>query len=826
MRLDFTGSDTGSFGCETTVTFGCRAPGAGTFIEFDGSVLSGLLNDYALPDLEGGRLQLDRLQAENTLTIEGIGSYSHDGTGINRFRDPVDGRTYLHSQFGEHSAYRGYPCFDQPDLKATFAFTVKAPENWVVVSNTPGTQGADGVWTFPKTSVMSTYITAVVAGEYHGVHQDHRGIPLGLYCRQSLAEYFDPDEIFEITRQGLDFFEGRFGHRYPFGKYDQLYVPEFSSGAMENVACVVHNERMIFRSRVTEAQRMGRAETTLHEMAHMWFGDLVTPKWWDDMWLNESFAEYMGYLGVAEATRFDTAWIEFAASTKAAARAQDQLPTTHPIVANIPDVEALALNLDAITYNKGAAALQQLVVWVGEDAFFKGINTYFTAHAYGNTELADFLEALEKASGRDLHAWARAWLETAGVNTIEALLQVEDGVITSATLKQSAPPEHPTLRPHRLRVGLFDLDGGRLKRRRAVELDIPGAAPGTLTEAEATPITELAGERAPDLVLPNDGDLTYCKVRLDTRSLETLKHHLREIDDPLARGLAWAALWEMARDAELGASDYIAIVLENIAVETDASTLESLLARTELVAERYNDPGSRKAARALLATASRTHLDTSPPGGDVQLLWTTTFIRAARKPEDVEWVRGLLEGKTGPEGLAVDFQVRWAAVNALATIGVADDKLLARELERDPSDEGRRQWAAARAARPVALDKQWAWNAVVHGDAPSLAVKRAISNGFHRVDQQDLLSSFIQPFFESLLPVWKANTAEGAIWIARLMYPRAVITQEVVDSTDAALATDLPGPLRRTLLESQDGIKRSLRAQAFDSARTDSPRGA
>jgi aminopeptidase N len=824
VRLDFTGSDAGSFGCETTVTFGCREPGAGTFIEFDGSVLSGLLNDRALPDLVGGRLQLDRLEAENSLTIEAIGSFSHDGTGINRFRDPVDGRTYLHSQFAEHSTYRGFPCFDQPDLKATFAFTVKAPENWVVVSNTPGTRGPDGAWTFPKTSVMSTYITAVVAGEYHDVHQDHRGIPLGLYCRQSLAEYFDPDEIFEITRQGLDFFEGRFGHRYPFGKYDQLYVPEFSSGAMENVACVVHNERMIFRSRVTEADRMQRAETTLHEMAHMWFGDLVSPKWWDDLWLNESFAEYMGYLGVAEATRFKTAWTEFAVATKAAARAQDQLPTTHPIVADVPDVESVSLNLDAITYNKGASALQQLVVWVGEDAFFKGINGYFTSHAFGNTELADFLEALEKASGRDLHAWAGAWLETAGVNTMEADLDVEDGVIRSASLKQSAPPEHPTLRPHRLRVGLFDLDGSRLKRRRAVELDI---------DAEATPIPDLAGERAPDLVLPNDGDLTYCKVRLDRPSVETLKSHLRGLDDPLARALAWGALWDMARDAELRARDYVAISLDNIDVETDASTLASLLGRTAVAAERYSDPTSRKAARALLARASRKHLEASKPGSDVQLLWTFAFIGAARDPEDVEWVRGLLEGATSAPGLAVDFQVRWAAIKALATIGDADEALIARELERDPTDQGQKQAAAARAARPLASAKQWAWNAVVHGDAPSFAggaptfaMKRAISDGFHRVDQQDLLSAFVQPFFDSLPAVWQANTAEEAIWIARLMYPRSVISPEVVNATDAALATDLPGPLRRTLLESQDGIKRALRAQAFGSAGTDSPRGA
>ena len=810
MRLDFTGDDL-TFEVETAVTFGCREPGSSTFIEFGGSVLSGLLNDHALPDLEDGRLRLGRLKVQNTLTIQGTGSYSHDGSGINRFQDPLDRRIYLHSQFGEHSTYRGFPCFDQPDLKATFAFTVKAPESWKVVSNTPGTRDANGVWTFPKSSVMSTYITAVVAGEYHSVVQDHRGIPLGLYCRRSLAEYLDADEIFEITRQGLDFFERRFGHRYPFGKYDQLYVPEFSSGAMENVACVTHNERMIFRSKVTEADRMQRAEIILHEMAHMWFGDLVSPKWWDDLWLNESFAEYMGYLGVAEATRFDSAWTEFAVATKAAARAQDQLPTTHPIVADVPDVESVTLNLDAITYNKGASALQQLVAWVGAEAFFKGIEAYFTAHAFGNTELADFLDALEKSSGRDLEAWARAWLQTTGVNTFEATLDVEDGVIRSATLKQSASPGHPTLRPHRLRVGLFDLEGGRLKRRRTVELDVEG---------EATPIPQLAGERAPDLLLPNDQDLTYCKVRLDRHSLETLQRHLLDLDDPLARALAWSAVWDMARDAELRAREYVVMSLDNIDVETDASTLEPLLGRTELAAETYCDPRHRAAARALVARASRTLVDRAAPGGDVQLLWAMAFIRAARSPKDVAWVRGLLDGTTRPDGLVIDFQVRWAAVNALATIGVAGEDLIARELDRDRTDHGERQAAAARAARPDAAAKEWAWNAVVRGGTPSFAVKRAISDGFHRADQQDLLSAYVTGFFESLLPVWNAYNAEEAISIARMMYPRAVLTQQVVDATDAALAQELPAPLRRTLLESQDGIKRALRAQAFDSAGT------
>ena len=801
------------------MTFSCRKPGTSTFVEFSGrEVHAAELNGNALPThLEGGRLTLDGLAAENSLMIKATGSYSRDGTGINWFRDPVDGRVYLHSMFSEHQAYRGYACFDQPDLKATFGFRVKAPDGWVAVSNTPGTKHADGEWTFPATKPMSTYITAIVAGEYHAVHQDHRGIPLGLYCRQSLAEYFDPDEIFEITRNGLDFFERRFGRRYEFGKYDQLFVPEFASGAMENAGCVTHNERMVFRSKVTDAARMGRAETILHEMAHMWFGDLVTMRWWDDLWLNESFAEWMGYLGVAEATRFKTAWIEFADATKAAARTQDQLPTTHPIVADIPDVEAVSLNLDRITYNKGAAALRQLVAWVGEDAFFKGVEQYFTAHAYGNTELEDFLEALEHASGRDLEAWSRAWLQTAGVNTLAAALEVEGGLIKSAALVQTAPAEHPTLRPHRLRVGLFDLVAGNVRRRQSLELDVDGAT---------TPIPQLAGELAPDLVLVNDGDLTYCKVAFDQRSLATLKGHLGHIEDPLARALAWGAVWDLARDAQLRARDFIALALDNVGVENDPSTLQTLIGRIERAVESYSQPTHRPAVRAQLARGAQEHLARSEPGGDAQLLWALTLVGAAREPAVVEWVRGLLDAATQPTGLTVDFNVRWSAVDAIATIGAAGDDLISRELERDPSAEGQRRGAAARAAQPLASAKRDAWEKVIHDQTTSHAMRRAIASGFHRIDQADLLSAFVRPYFDSLLPIWESHDSDEAISIVQWMYPRAVITQEVVDATDAALAKDLPGPVRRSLLENQDGIKRALRAQAFDSAGTDGHRGA
>jgi aminopeptidase N len=816
VRLDFTTGDK-TFESETTVTFGCSSPGGSTFVEFDGPVVHvAELNGHDISTrIEGGRLRLDGLAAENSLTIKATGSYSHDGAGINWFRDPVDGRTYLHSMFAEHSGYRGYACFDQPDLKATFAFRVKAPDSWVAVSNSPGTKGAGGVWTFDTTRRISTYITAIVAGEYHAVNEDHRGIPLGVYCRQSLAEYLDSDEIFEITRNGLDFFERRFGHRYPFGKYDQLFVPDFASGAMENAGCVTHSERMVFRSKVTDAARMGRAETILHEMAHMWFGDLVTMKWWDDLWLNESFAEYMGYLGVVEATRFKTAWIEFADATKAAARTQDQLPTTHPIVADIPDVEAVSLNLDRITYNKGAAALRQLVAWVGEDAFFKGVQEYFTAHAYGNTELKDFLEALEHASGRDLKAWSRAWLETEGVNTLAVALEVEGGVITLASVVQTAPGDHPTLRPHRLRIGLFDVMNGEVRRRRSVELDIEGAS---------TPVPDISDERVPDLVLVNDWDLTYCKIAFDERSIATLKHHLSDVEDPLARALSWGAVWDMARDAELRARDFIALALDNIGVETDPSTLETLIARIERALDSFTPPSHRSTVRSLLARAAYEHFGRAKPGGDLQLVWANTFLGAARQPADVEWVRGLLDGTTHPEGLAVDFNVRWRAVDTLATIGVAGEDLIARELGRDPTDLGQKRAAAARAARPLESAKQEAWRKVIHDASTPLAMKRAIASGFHRVGHDDLqlelLGAFVKPFFESLMTVWESHDAEEAISIVQWMYPRAVITQEVVDATDAALARDLPGPLRRSLLESQDAIKRALRAQAFDGAAT------
>ena len=756
---------------------------------------------------DGGRLDLSGLESHNTLKVSGIAEYMHDGTGLHRFHDPLDGRVYLHSQFASYDAHRAFACFDQPDLKATYAFDVKAPTDWVVVSNTPGKR--DGaLWRFPMTKPMSTYLAAIVAGHYHSIHQEHRGIPLGIYCRQSLMRYLDPDELFELTRQGLDYFEERFGYPYVFGKYDQLFVPEFSAGAMENAGCVTFTELYVFRSRVTEGLRMRRAETLLHEMAHMWFGDLVTMRWWDGLWLNETFATYMGNLANVEATRFNNTWTSFAMNYKAKAKAQDQLPTTHPIVAEIPDVESVLLNFDAITYEKGGAALKQLVAWVGEEAFFRGVATYFKRHEYGNTELADFLGPLEEASGRDLKAWSQTWLEQAGVNTISARVATDGDLIKSATLIQEAPAEHPTLRPHRLRVGLFDKQGNSLVRRLSIELDIEGAS---------TPVPQLAGEPVPDLVLVNDDDLTYTKIDLDARSLATLKTHLAGLDDGLARAVLWEALWDMVRDAKLRAADYLEISLSNIDIETDAAIAGSLISRMTSAVERYGDPRRRASLRANIAKGAQERLHRVAAGSDLQLLWTSAFIGAARKPADVAWVRGLLDGTTKLDGLEVDFGVRWSVINALATIGEGGETLIDAELEREPTDQGQRAAASARAARPLAEAKADAWAAVT-SRGPSLAMKRAMASGFHRADQEDLLSAYAQTYFDSVLSIWNEFVIEEALGFIGSMYPHLVITRTVVDLTDDWLAhtPEVPGPIRRSLLESQDDLKRALRARAFN----------
>jgi len=779
------------------------------------SISSIELNGRAIPaDAHNGhRITLEGLGAENTLRVVATCAYSNSGTGLHFFRDPVDGLPYLHTQFESREAHKVYANFDQPNIKGTFAFSVKAPEEWIVISNTPVIEqpspGASGTWVFPRTKRMSSYITAIVAGPYHVARDRHNDIELGIYCRRSLAQYLDPDEIFQITKQGFDFFERYFDYPYVFGKYDQLFVPEFNAGAMENAGCVTFAEAYIFRSRTTDAARENRAGTILHEMAHMWFGDLVTMDWWDDLWLNESFATYMGTLAQARATRFTNAWTRFSQGQKLWAMVQDQQPTTHPIVADAPDTETARTNFDGISYAKGASVLKQLVAWVGEEPFIEGIRGYFRRHEYGNADLDAFLGALEESSGRDLGAWSKEWLETAGVNTFRVDLEVTDGRYSAMSLEQSAVPEWPTLRSHRIGAGLYDLHDGTLQRRRHVELDAVGPS---------TPVAALIGEEEANFVLPNDDDLSYTKIRLDPRSLQTLTDHLADLSEPLARALSWTAAIDQLRFAELAARDYVRLVVNNIHTETDPGAVQQLLGGAAQAITVYGDPANRDDARLKLATRALTALKEADHGSDLQLLWARAFIANARSDEHVAAVKGLLEGKTTFSGLAIDTDMRWLIVHSLAGLGVIDDGVISAELNRDPTDQGQRYAAGARAARPTPEAKAEAWTRIVDDPTTTLATIRSLIGGFGRFDQAHLIEPYRKKYFDAILTMWSSRPVEVAMTFVDGMYPHALTSEELIGETDAYLEAhpEAAPPIHRYLMENRDDVARALKARELD----------
>ena len=813
VSLDVTGaSDT--FTSETTVTFACKQPGAVTFVDLDAAqVTAARLNGRELPAeaFTGTRLHLDQLEAANELVVVAQCRYQHTGVGLHRFTDPVDDQVYLYTQFEAFEAHRVYACFDQPDLKAPFSLRVAAPTGWVVVSNgavlqRPG-DGEAGTWAFAATKPISTYITAIVAGPYESVHDRHGDIDLGLYCRASLREHLDPDEIFEITKQGFDFFTAEFDYAYPFGKYDQLFVPEFNAGAMENAGCVTFSESYIFRSKVTQASRRRRAETILHEMAHMWFGDLVTMRWWDDLWLNESFATYLAYRALVGSTRFTDSWADFSSDLKGWAYSQDQLPSTHPVVADIVDTDAVRNNFDGITYAKGASVLRQLAAWVGDDAFVEGLRRYFPRHEYGNAELRDFLEALEETSGRPLGPWAHEWLQTAGVATLHPVTEVADGRYTRVAIAQEAPASHPTLRAHRVGLGLYDVTDDGIVLRRSVQTDIEGAS---------TDIAELVGEAVPDMLLVNDGDLAYAKVRLDERSVATLHEHLGRLIDPLARALCWSALWDMTRDAELPARRYVRLGAAHAHGEGDIGVLSILLARMHAAVERFGAPDNRVALRQHLAERAWESMDASEPGSDRQLVWARTFAANA-EGDQVGVVRELLSGDLEVKGLAVDTDLRWHLLTCLAALGAADEALIAAEVERDPTDQGRRRGEAARASQPDPDVKEAAWNAVLDQPEMPLATKRALIGGFNRYGQEELLRPYVDRYLDALPRIWDGRNAEESLLLTEGLYPFTLVDDATMAMADAALELEtIPEPGKRLVAEARDGTRRALRARTAD----------
>jgi aminopeptidase N len=820
VDLDLTTGDT-HFGSVTTLEFTCSEPGAATFADLvDATVHEITLNGRSLDPATAyadSRIALDGLEATNTLVVKADCRYTNTGEGLHRFVDPADDRVYLYSQFEVPDARRVFTTFEQPDLKSVFTFNVTAPSHWAVVSNSPTPDPEDlgdrrSVWRFATTQRMSTYITAIVAGEYHGEFDTYEGkfgeIPLGFYCRQSLVDHLDTADLARTTKQSFGFFEEQFDFPYPFGKYDQLFVPEYNMGAMENAGCVTFRDEYLPRSRQPRSFYEFRTSVITHEMAHMWFGNLVTMKWWDDLWLNESFAEWACYWCEAEATDFTDAWTGFANARKQTGYRADQLPSTHPIAADNVDLHAVEVNFDMITYAKGASVLKQLVAWVGLEPFVAGLRRYFKDHAYANTEFKDLLAALEEASGRELQGWAQEWLQTAGVNTLSPVFEVDDqGRYASFAVRQTAHPDWPTLRRHRLGIGLYDRDTtGHLVRRDYVEVDVEGAS---------TPIDELLGATQPDLLLLNDEDHAYAKIRLDERSLRTAIESLSQIQDSLPRALVWGSAWDMTRDGEMPTRDWVELVLANIGHETDSWGVTRIPVSTALAVNSYSAPAHREAARQRWESGLQELLLAAEPGSDHQLTFARSFAAAAHTDEAVDLVAALLDGSREIDGLVVDQDLRWVLVVALARVGRFTDADIDVELKRDTTISGQQHAAAARVSQPTAEAKAAGWAAITSPETPNETAREMVLSIF-RHGQEDVVAPYLETYLEAASTLIDTLGFHKGSVVLEYGFPKPLASSETVQRLEAWMADDAPKAARRYVDEARAEIVRALAAQECD----------
>ena len=822
LHLDLTGGAERYRG-DLTIRFALSAGGGGdgdVFLDHTGGGIERLeVNGVGVEPVETTyRLTLpgDALAGQNEVRIVFEHDYDHTGDGFHQFIDPEDGGEYLYTNFEPYACHRFFPCFDQPDLKASYALTVDAPAEWELIANTSEAEREtlpDGRLRrrFEQTERFSTYLFALIAGPYHVVRDDHHGIPLGFYCRGSLAQYLDEDELFEVTKQGLDFYADFFGYPYAFHKYDQIFVPEFNFGAMENVGAITHSERMVYRDPPTENQRLGRAEVILHEMAHMWFGDLVTMRWWNDLWLNESFATYMAYLALSEATRFQSAWLAFNNGMKAWAYRQDQLVTTHPIAGQVPDTDATFLNFDGITYGKGAAVLKQLVATVGVEDFRDGMRRYFQRYAFGNTTLAEFIDAIDEGVERDLHAWAALWLETPSLNTISADWHAEGGALTAFALDQTAPDDYPTLRPHQLDIALVTESNG--------SLDVAGVP--VSVEGERTEVPAAAGLPEPVLVVPNLGDHAFVKVALDDRSLDYVREHLERVEDPLLRQLIWQALWNMVRDQQLKSTDYLPLAASKVAAEADIELIETVLATVTAAIARYVPDAQREEQAHRFSELAWNALSEGAPGAstsDGQIIWARTLVGLAITPEDIARVIALADGELEVPGLTIDQDMRWEIATRAVAHGLdgAADRIAA-EHERDPSDRGQRAGLRAEVAVPDAAVKAEAWRRFHEEGYGSLHLTASAMAGFHWHAQREMLEPWTLEFFDRVPGVFETGENQFTRSYFASLFPHGRVEERVLNRSGAALAGlgDRLPLLQRSLREANDDLERAIRCRAF-----------
>ncbi|MEH1168191.1 aminopeptidase N [Micromonospora sp. CPCC 205539] len=808
VDLDLT-ADGGLFRSRVEIRFRAT-PGTATFAEVKpAKLLAVRLNDLDIdPDaLIDNRLSLTDLVADNTLVVEAEMAYSNTGEGMHRFVDPADGETYLYAVTFLDNVQRIFAAFDQPDLKAPFTLTVTAPVEWTVASNAEvAANPAPGRWEFAPTAPLATYFFSLIAGPYHVRRAEHDGVPLGIYSRRSLAEHLDADaeEIFTVTRQCLDRFHELFTERYPFGKYDQAFVPEFNAGAMENPGIVTFRDDYVFTSAVTDTQREQRACTIAHEMAHMWFGDLVTMRWWDDLWLNESFAEYLGTRVTAEATRHDQAWTTFAMRRKAWGYAADQRPSTHPVApAEVADTDEGLLNFDGISYAKGASVLRQLVAWLGDEAFLAGLNAHFAAHRFGNATLDDLLASLGAASGRDLSGWAERWLRQAQVNTLRAEVTVDaDRRYTEVAVVQTAPESHPVLRPHRIGVGRYSADGTVQRAEVALDPD---------TDGGRTVLDELTGAPAAQLLLPNDGDLTFAKVRLDPASADAVPLVLPGLADPLARALLWGAALDAATDGERPVAGLVDLMVAALPAETEVIIAEDVLTLSRSLVDRYLEPLARSAALARVASTCWQLLDGAAAGESLQLAAARGWIAATT---DVDLLTGWLAGRAVPAGLAVDAELRWAVLRQLVVLGAAGEAEIAVEAAADPSATGAERAARCRASLPDPAAKEAAWEIIVSSTELSNRLLEATAEGFWHPDHVELTSGYVERYFADMPAAARRRTPWTADRVATLAFPRYAVAQPTREAAAALLARDdlTPG-LRRVVTDADDDLRRALVAR-------------
>ncbi|MFF5299590.1 aminopeptidase N [Streptomyces sp. NPDC013161] len=803
IELDLTtGEDT--FDSRTVIAFTARAD-ADTFVELKPAELRSVTLDGRPLDPEQlveNRLPLPGLTAgEHELRVDASMRYSRTGEGMHRFTDPTDSETYVYTQLFMEDVQRVFAAFDQPDLKSVFDLSVTAPEGWTVLANGITEHLGEGRWQAAPTPLISTYLVAVAAGPWHSVRTEHRGLPFGIHCRRSLAPHLDADaeEILDITRQCYDRYHEKFEEPYPFDSYDQAFVPEFNAGAMENPGLVTFRDEFIYRSAVTDTERQTRGMVIAHEMAHMWFGDLVTLQWWDDIWLNESFAEYMGYQTLTEATRFTDTWTDFGVVRKAWGYDADQRPSTHPVAPeNVDDTASALLNFDGISYAKGASALRQLVAWLGEKDFLAGINTHFARHKFANATLADFIDSLASGTERDVHAWADAWLSTTGVDTLTpTVTRADDGTYTLTVDRAGS-------RPHRIAVGLYDQDPGdtgRLTLRERLDLDVPQTEPQPL------------GKR-PALLLLNDGDLTYAKVRFDPDSFETVRTSLSGLPDPLTRAVVWNALRDSVRDGELPASAYLDAARAHLPHETDLALVQGVLAfASAQVTDRYLTPEARPVALATLTALCRDLIrrteDGSNPG--LRLIAVRHFIDVAAHPDTIAaW---LTEG-TVPGGPELDPELRWRVLARLAVLGATDEPAIAAELERDPSATGQEGAARCRAALPDPEAKRTAWEAMFTTDDLSNYLFTATAQGFWQPEQADLVREYVPRFFTDAVALAARRGPAMADAAGRWAFPTHAVDAETLRLGEECLRdADLIPSLRRKLVDQLDDLARALRVR-------------